>query len=332
MPAKDAPQLVRQIGRSEVSCTAVGLGTWAIGGWRWGGTDDVASVDAIRASIDEGITLIDTAPAYGLGHSEEIVGTAIAGIRDSVVLSTKCGLVWNTGKGTYKFDQAGLPVHQYLGRESIIEEVEHSLRRLNTDRIDHYITHWPDVTTPVDETMEALMRLKADGKILSIGASNVTPDLIRAYVGSGQLDAIQEKYNMLQREIEDTLVPVCLEHGVSVLSYSSLALGLLTGKIGPDRNFSGDDLRIDNPLFTVDARQKIADFVAQVRPVAETHDATIGQIVIAWTLTQPGITFALCGARNADQARENAAAGRVRLSDDDIATIETAAIQHLTGL
>ncbi|WP_236545271.1 aldo/keto reductase [Tropicimonas marinistellae] len=309
-------------------CSAVGLGTWAIGGWRWGGTDEAAAEAAIQASIDEGITLIDTAPAYGLGRSEEIVGRAIAGRRDSVVISTKCGIVWHTDKGVWKGRQDGADLHQYLGPESIAYEVEQSLRRLGTDRIDHYITHWPDATTPVEETMDALLRLKEQGKIRSIGASNLSPPLLRAYLDSGQIDAVQEKYNMIERGLEDALLPLCRDNGVSVLSYSSLALGLLTGKIGPDRTFAGDDLRIDNPLFTPAARQKAADFAADIHPVAEAHGASIAQIVIAWTLTRPGITFALCGARNPSQARDNAGAGRLRLSEADIAAVNSALERH----
>ncbi|WP_244520861.1 aldo/keto reductase [Aliiruegeria lutimaris] len=266
---------------------------------------------------------------YGLGRSEEIVGKAIAGRRDEVVLSTKCGLVWHTDKGTFKFVQADKTVHRYLGRDSIVFEVEQSLRRLGTDRIDHYITHWQDGTTPVEETMEALLQLKAQGKILSIGASNTSPESVRAYLAAGLLDAVQEKFNMVQRGIADDLVPLCIDKRVSVLSYSSLALGLLTGKMGPDRKFSGDDLRIDNPLFSVASRKKASDFTAQIAPIAEEHDASIAQVVIAWTLAQPGITFALCGARNADQARDNAGAGRLRLSGDELSAIDQACEAHL---
>ena len=225
--------LTRTFGDTGIVASAVGLGTWAIGGWMWGGTDADRSVAAIQASIDEGITLIDTAPAYGQGVAEEIVGRALEGRRENVVLATKCGLVWHTDKGNHFFDIDGRPVHRYLGRDSIVEEVEQSLRRLNTDYIDHYITHWQDPTTPVAETMEALRSLKSAGKIRSIGASNTSADELGAYVAEGGLDAVQEEYSMLKRDIETTLLPLCREHGVSTLSYSSLGLGLLTGKIGP---------------------------------------------------------------------------------------------------
>lgn len=324
--------LTREIGRSGIRASAIGLGTWAIGGWMWGGTDEKRSIDAIRASLDAGVSLIDTAPAYGQGLAEEIVGKAIRGRRDEVVLATKCGLVWHTQKGNHFFDYDGKPVHRYLGKDGIVHEIEQSLKRLGTDHIDHYITHWQDPTTPVEETMEALELLKAQGKIRSIGASNTGPDDVKAYLAAGQLDAIQEEYSMVKRDIETTHVPLCLENGVSVLSYSSLALGLLTGKIGPDRVFSGDDQRKDNPRFSLENRRKVAQLMDEIEPIANAHDATKAQVVIAWTLQQPGITFSLCGARSPEQAIENAAAGRLRLSDADLATISNAAETHLTRL
>jgi len=328
----DTDQIAREIGGSGISATAIGLGTWAIGGWMWGGTDEAESISAIRAAIDEGITLIDTAPAYGMGVSEETVGKAIAGRRDAVVLATKCGLVWHTQSGNHFFDQNDKPVHRYLGADAIEHEVDESLRRLGTDHIDLYITHWQDPTTPIAETMEALEGLKAKGKIRAIGASNVSADELRAYVEIGGLDAIQEQYNMVHRAIEADLLPICAEHGVSTLSYSSLALGLLSGRIGPDRVFSGDDLRIDDPRFSIENRRKVAAMVAEIEPIARDHGATIAQLVIAWTIRQPGITFALCGARNAGQAIENARAGRLRLTESELATIDSAAARHLTGI
>lgn len=324
--------LTREIGRSGIEASAIGLGTWAIGGWMWGGTDEAKSISAIQASIDEGISLIDTAPAYGQGLSEEIVGKAIAGRREKVVLATKCGLVWHTQKGNHFFDYDGKPVHRYLGKDAIVHEVEQSLKRLGTDYIDHYITHWQDPTTPIAETMEALETLKTQGKIRSIGASNTTADDVKAYVAAGQLDAIQEEYSMIKRDIEDTLVPLCLKEKVSVLSYSSLALGLLTGKIGPDRTFEGDDQRKDNPRFSAENRRKVAKLMDAIAPIAEAHGATKAQVVIAWTLQQPGITFSLCGARDPEQARENAKAGRLRLTSEEIGLIGDAAATHLTEL
>jgi methylglyoxal reductase len=324
--------LTREIGTSGIKASAVGLGTWAIGGWMWGGTNEGASIAAIKASMDEGITLIDTAPAYGMGVSEKIVGKAIKGRRDEIVLATKCGLVWHTQGGNHFFDQQDKPVHRYLGKDSIIHEVEQSLKRLGTDYIDLYLTHWQDPTTPISETMEALEQLKKDGKIRAIGASNTSTDDLDAYLAAGQLDCLQEEYSMIKRDIEGTLLPACIENGVSMLSYSSLALGLLAGKIGPDRTFDGDDLRKDNPRFSISNREKITAMMAEIAPVSNAHNATTAQTIIAWTLQQPGITFSLCGARNPDQARDNAGAGRVELSPGDIARIDAAAAKHLTNL
>ncbi|MCZ4292170.1 aldo/keto reductase [Hoeflea alexandrii] len=324
--------LTRPIGNSGIEASVVGLGTWAIGGWMWGGTEEKQSIAAIQESIEEGVSLIDTAPAYGQGLSETIVGKAIQGRRDKVVLATKCGLVWHTQKGNHFFDYDGKPVHRYLGKESILYEVEQSLTRLKTDHIDLYITHWQDATTPLGETMEALELLKSQGKIRAIGASNVSVDDLRSYAASGQLDAIQEEYSMIKRDIESTLLPICAEHGVSTLSYSSLALGLLSGKMGPDRTFTGDDQRKDNPRFSISNRQKIASLMAELKPIADRHQASSAQIVIAWTVQQPGITFSLCGARNPEQARENARAGRIRLTSEELNRINEAAATHLTNL
>ena len=324
--------LTRTLGNSGIEASAVGLGTWAIGGWMWGGTDEARSIAAIQAALDAGISLIDTAPAYGQGLAEEIVGKAIKGRRDDVILVTKCGLVWHTQQGNHFFDYDGRPVHRYLGKESFFHEVEQSLQRLGTDYIDHYITHWQDPTTPIAETVAALDSLKQQGKIRSFGASNVSPEDLKAYVAAGPLDAIQEEYSMVKRDIESTLLPICAEHGVSTLSYSSLALGLLSGKIGPTRQFAGDDLRRDNPRFSQSNREKVAKLMKSIAPVAEAHQATSAQVVIAWTLQQPGITFSLCGARNPEQAKENAKAARIRLASDEVTAISEAAKTHLTDL
>jgi len=325
-------QLTRNIGHSGIAASAVGLGTWAIGGWMWGGTDEAASIQAIEASIDAGISLIDTAPAYGLGRSEELVGQAIRGKRDKVVIATKCGLNWHHGKGNHFFDEADKPVHRYLGADGIACEVEQSLKRLGTDHIDLYITHWQDPTTPIAETMEALERLKQAGKIRAIGASNVSADDLAAYVAAGQLDAIQERYSMLDREIEGTLLPIAKAAGVSTLSYSSLALGLLTGTVAADRQFEGDDQRAGNPRFSSENRQHVAGFANALRALADRHGASIAQLVIAWTLRQPGITFALCGARDPRQARDNARAGTLALDAGDMAVIDAARARYLSAI
>jgi methylglyoxal reductase len=180
--------------------------------------------------------------------------------------------------------------------------------------------------------MHALEELKKSGKIRAIGASNVTPSDVEAYTAAGKLDAIQEQYSMVHRDIEAQLIPLCLRHHISVLSYSSLALGLLTGRINSDRNFEGDDLRKSDPRYSAENRRKVADFAASVRPLAEAHHAPIAQLVIAWTACRQGISFVLCGARNAGQAIENADAGSLVLTDNELAEIDGAASRHLIGI
>ncbi len=319
----------RKLGSSNINASVIGLGTWAMGGWMWGGTDEKAAIEAVQASLDAGVSLIDTAPAYGLGMSEVLVGKAIRGRRDEVVLATKCGLVWHTKQGNHFFDEAGKPVHRFLGGKSIRHELEESLTRLQTDHVDLYQTHWQDPTTPVEETMTTLLDLKKEGKIRAIGVSNVTLDELKAYLKFGPVDSIQEQYNMLHRDIESSLLPTCVAKGISTLSYSSLALGLLSGKIGPERTFQGDDLRKNDPRFSLENREKLIPFFEGLSAIAANYDLTIAQLVIAWTIEQKGITYALCGARNIEQATENAQAGNVTLKPDDLSAISGLVVKHL---
>jgi aryl-alcohol dehydrogenase-like predicted oxidoreductase len=303
----------------------VAHGTWAIGGWMWGGTDVQKSVRSIQASLDAGVNFIDTAPAYGLGLSEQIVGEAIRGRRDKVILATKCGLVWHTAKGTFFVDQNGTRIHRYLGAESIRYEVEHSLRRLETDYIDLYQTHWQDPTTPIEETMGTLLDLKKQGKIRAIGVSNCTVGQVRRYRAVGPVDAAQEQYNLLHRDLEREYLPYCALNHMAVLAYSPLANGLLTGEVGPERVFPEGDLRRNNPLFSRESRIHVREIFDGVQPVARKYSFTNGQLAIAWTLAQPGVTHALVGARDARQAEENAWAGSVLLAAADAMRVTEAA-------
>jgi len=322
----------RELGASGLKVSAVGLGTWAIGGWLWGGSDRQAAVAAVQAAVEAGITLIDTAPGYGLGLAEEIVGEALAGLRDKVVLATKCGLVWHVRRGQHFFDQLGRPVHRYLGPQSVRHELEESLRRLATDRIDLYQTHWQDATTPIAETMGELEKLRREGKIRAIGVSNVSPADLEAYLEAGGVSSIQEKYSMLDRGAEKQLLPLAREKGIAALAYSPMALGLLTGKVKPGRRFPGDDLRHNNPRFTEENIRKVNALLEEVAPVAAAHRATLAQTVVAWTLAQPGVTCALCGARNPEQARENAGAGGLQLTGEELAALNAAVRRHGPGI
>ncbi|MGR4868784.1 aldo/keto reductase [Variovorax sp. LARHSF232] len=320
------------LGPSGIRCSAIGLGTWAMGGWMWGGGDDAAAIDAIRASLDAGVTLIDTAPAYGLGQSERLVGQALKGRRDEAVIATKCGLVWHTQQGTHFFDEDGHPVYRHLGRDSIFFEVEQSLANLQTDRIDLYITHWQDSTTPVAETMDALLTLKRQGKIRAIGVSNIDAPALAEYLKHGPVDAAQERYSLIDREIESTLLPLCQANGVAVMGYSSLALGLLAGPIDPARQFTGDDQRAANPRFSAANRVHLAAFFETLEPLRKRLGCSYSEMMIAWTLGQGSVSLALCGARTVAQARQNAAAGDVTLDADALAQIDAAAKRHLAGL
>ncbi len=290
----------------------------------WGGADEQAALRGIEAAFDAGVNFFDTAPAYGLGRSEELIGRALAGRRDKVVIATKCGLAWHTDRGTYFFTQAGKPVHKYLGGDSIIYECEQSLKRLRTDYIDLYQTHWQDSTTPIEETMSALLKLKEQGKIRAIGVSNATPEQIAEYLRFGPVDTDQEKYSLIDRDLEAAQIPLCREKNIAMLAYSPLANGLLTGKIGPERVFPPTDLRHNNPRFSVENRTRIAERLERIRPIADGHGLTLTQLIIAWTIEQPGVTHALVGARDDVQARENAAAGDVKLTADELAAISEA--------
>ncbi len=314
----------RPLGQSGIEASVVAFGAWAVGGWWWGGADDRESIAAIRTALDLGMNLIDTAPAYGLGHSEEIVGKAIQGRRDEVVLASKCGLVWHTDKGTHFFDELGKPVHRYLGAESIRYEVEQSLRRLQTDVIDLYQTHWQDATTSIEETMATLLDLKREGKIRAIGVSNATVAHMDDYRKMGPVDSDQEKYSMFDRELDLTQLPHCKDCDIAVLAYSPLAQGLLTGKVGPDREIPEDDLRSQDPRFSVVNRNRVLAFLEEVRPIADAHEITPAQLAIAWTLAQAGLTHALVGARNPEQVGENAAASDILLLDEESAVIAEA--------
>jgi methylglyoxal reductase len=289
----------RPLGASRIEASVVALGTWAIGGWMWGGTDEQRAVEAIQASLDAGINFIDTAPAYGLGLSETIVGKAISGRRDQAVIATKCGIVWHTDKGTPFISQNGKKMHRYLGPESIRYEVEQSLKRLNTDHIDLYQTHWQDETTPIEETMTTLLDLKREGKIGAIGVSNATVEQIEAYRRLGPVDSGQERYSMLDRGLESEYLPYALKNNIAVLAYSPLAFGLLTGKVGLERQFPANDIRHNNPRFSVESRKQVLAMLEKMRPIAENHGLTLAQLVIAWTIVRPGLTHALVGARNA---------------------------------
>ena len=322
----------RPLGKSGIEASVVGFGAWAIGGWMWGGTKKNDPEGAIRAAIDHGINLIDTAPMYGYGHSEELVGGALKGIRDKIVLATKCGMVWYKKEGDKFFDasdtgeaegEADKKYEVYINlRPAMIRyEIEESLRRLKTDRIDLYQTHWQDSTTRTEDVMAELLLLKQEGKIRAIGCSNATIEQMDRYQSVGQLDTDQEQYSMLQRQHEADNLRYCHDHKIAVLAYSPMALGILSGKIGPDHQFGEGDVRRGNPWYQKENRSKVDALLGVVRSVAEDKNLTVAQTVIAWTLQQKGCTHALVGARTPEQAIANARAGEVELTEDEIRII-----------
>jgi methylglyoxal reductase len=318
----------RALGASGIEASVIGFGAWAAGGWMWGGADEAEAIRAIHAALDMGVNLIDTAAVYGFGASEELVGKAIAGRRQHVVIATKCGLVWDDRGGEHFFDSEGKKIHRYLAPHSIRLEVEQSLERLRVDTIDLYQTHRQDPSTPIAETMETLLALQLEGKIRAIGVSNATAAQMEQYRAVGTLDADQESYSMLSRAIEADQLPYCREHGIAMIAYSPMARGLLTGKISPAHAFAPGDHRATHPLFTVENRARVATLLERCRPVAERQGVTSGQLAIAWALARPGVTHALVGARNPDQSAENVKAADVELTPEDIGEIDAALAEY----
>ncbi len=312
----------RKLGTSDLEVTPIGLGCWAIGGWLWGGADDDESVRAIRRAVERGVNFIDTAPVYGQGYSEEIVGKALEGIRDDVLIATKCGLVWDPRKGRRYFaDHTGLQFYYNLEPESVRKECEDSLRRLRTEVIDLYQCHWPDPGVPPEDTMEGLLKLKEQGKIRAIGVSNFNTEQMGRCLSAGQLDSDQPQYNMLDRSVENEILPFCRENDVGIIAYSPLARGILTGKVTMDRTFAETDHRARQKWFQPANRKRVLDFLEKIRPIAEGHGATLAQLAANWVICQEGITVAITGARNPAQVDENVKAGEFRLSASELTEI-----------
>jgi aryl-alcohol dehydrogenase-like predicted oxidoreductase len=314
----------RKIGNSDLSLSVITFGSWAAGGWMWGGTESNDAVKAIQAAYDAGVTSIDTAPAYGQGLSEEIVGEAVKNIgRDKVQVITKFGLRWDSTEGKFYFSSKsneGQDVNMYrnASRESIIKECEDSLRRLQTDYIDLYQIHWPVDETPIQETMETVDLLIRQGKVRYAGVCNYSAEQVKEADKYVNIISDQVPYSMLRRKIEEELVPFTIKNNKAILAYSPLQLGVLTGKMKPGHKFNDGDHRSNLYYFTDENINKINAFLEKIRSIAETKNAALGQLVLAWTIEQPGITIALVGARNPKQALENAAAADIKLSVEEI--------------
>ncbi len=281
-----------EIRETGIVTSRIGLGTWAIGGWMWGGTDEAESIRTIRAALDLGITLIDTAPAYGFGRSEELVGQAIAesGARDRVLIATKVGLEWRDGQ-----------VFRNASAQRVQREVEESLRRLRTDHIDLYHVHWPDPLVPIEETAGVLRRLFEQGKIRAIGVSNFSPDQMTAFRSASPLHVVQSPYNLFERQIEADVLPYAKRHQLTVLAYGALCRGLLTGRMRDDTKFTGDDLRGSDPKFLPPRYPQYLKAVEALDALARRrYGKNVLALAVRWVLDQ-GPTVALWGARHPEQ-------------------------------
>lgn len=314
----------RKIGNSDLQASVITFGAWAAGGWMWGTTDRNDAVQAIRAAYDLGVTTIDTAPVYGQGTSEEIVGQAIRDFpRDQVQVLTKFGMRWDLAAGEFAFhskNNAGDPIdiYKYAGKQSVIDECEQSLRRLGTDYIDLYQIHWPDSTTPIAETFEAVERLIEAGKVRYAGVCNYDAHQMKEAEKIVPLVSNQIPFSMVNRAIEEQTVPHCIENGKSVLAYSPLQRGLLSGKIHAGYQFQEGDHRQKQPHFQPDFVDKTNAFLAKIKPLADDKGATLSQLVLRWTVERPGITIALVGARNAEQSVQNANAMAIQLTAEEL--------------
>jgi aryl-alcohol dehydrogenase-like predicted oxidoreductase len=273
----------------------------------WVGIEDAETIKAIRAAFEAGITTVDTAEVYGQGHSEQIVAEALSDVRDQVVYATKV-------------------FSNHLKYQQVIDACEGSLKRLKTDYIDLYQIHWPAGTygsevVPIEETMSALNDLKQQGKIRAIGVSNFSRTQLEEAAQYGRIDSLQPPYSLFWRYVEKETVPYCIENKISILAYSAMAQGLLTGKFGPNHQFAEGDHRAKNKLFQGENYVRAQQALEKLRPIADRYQTSLGNLALAWLIAQPQ-TCAIAGVRNAQQAVENAKAADIRLSERDLAEID----------
>ena len=291
----------------------IGLGTWSIGGWMWGGTDEKESIATIHKALDQGINLIDTAPVYGFGHSEEIVGKAIKqyGKRDNIIIATKVGLNWDNQQP-----------YRDSSKTRILKEIEDSLKRLQVEYIDLYQIHWPDLQTPLSETAETLKTLLDQGKIHAIGVSNFNTVRMDELRKTAPLHAAQPPFNMFEREMEHTVLAYCLKNKIATLGYGSLCRGLLTGKMKKETQFKGDDLRKTNPKFQGPRYSEYLECVDRLQQwVKKNHQRNVIDLAIRWVLDK-GISIALWGARKPDQLNGLEGIWGWKLSSEDFTAID----------
>jgi myo-inositol catabolism protein IolS len=293
----------RQLGTSPVSVSQIGLGTWGMSGAFWGDADDAESIRVIHRALDLGVTLVDTAEAYGKGHAEEVVGKGLAGRRDKAVIATKVA-----------------PNH--LDPKELEGALEGSLKRLQTDYVDVYFVHWPNPDFPIGPTMEALERLRSQGRIRSVGVSNFTPEEMDRASQHGTIDVLQPPYNMLWREVEARTLPYCREHNIGVMPYSGLAQGLLTGTLTRDTAFVAGDERRTTVLFQHGTYEQALDAVEGLRPIAAKYGKSVPQLAVQWLTSRPGVSSPLLGARTVKEIEENVGSVGWAISAEDVAAID----------
>lgn len=317
----------RKLGNSNVSITPVTMGAWAIGGWMWGGNEEKDSIAAIRAYVANGVTSIDTAPVYGFGYSEELVGKAIKNYnRDKVQILTKFGMVWDREAGDFAMnstDNNGNPikVYRYAGYDKIISDVELSLQRLQTDYVDLIQLHWPDTTTPIEEPMRAMEKLLKDGKAKAIGVCNYNAAQLAEAEQTVKLNSNQVPYSMLRRHIEADVIPYAQQHNLSIIAYSPMERGLLTGKYKGAETLGEGDHR--NSYFKRFDMEKVQKLLGNLKELSTKYTVSVSQLVLAWTFHQPTVAAALAGARNAQQAEENAKTMHIKISEEDLNLIRS---------
>lgn len=293
----------RQLGSSSVHVSEIGLGTWGMSGAFWGAADDAESVRVIHRALELGVTLIDTAEAYGAGHAEEVVGKALAGRRDKAVIATKAA-----------------PNH--LEPKELLVALEGSMKRMHTDYIDVYFIHWPNPDFPIGPTMEELERLREKGIIRAVGVSNFTTEEIDKASQYGTVDVLQPPYNMLWREVEAQTLDYCLKHNIGVIPYSGLAQGLLTGTLSRDSEFAEGDERRTTVLFQPGIYERAIDAVEALRPIAASYGKSIPQLAVQWLTSRPGVSSPLLGGRNVAEMEENAGSVGWQIKEEDIAKID----------
>jgi len=299
----------RELGKTGTKVSAVGFGCWAMWASGWGDVDDSESISAARRALDLGINFFDTAPGYGFNHSEKVLAKALEGKRKEAFLATKCGIDWEEKTG--KIWKNSSPAY-------IRKDCERSLQTLNTDRIDLLQVHWPDEKVPISDTMGELAKLQKEGKIKYIGVSNYSVAQMKECRKYIELVSLQPPFSMLNRGVEQEILPFCLEQKISALAYSPIQQGLLTGKYTRDAVFPENDMRLHNPMFKGVIFEKIIAAVEEFKKMAKGYGRTMTQFAINWVLCNPALTVAIVGAKKPAQVEENAGGAGWKISDEDL--------------